>query len=172
MIGNLEAFEDIRATIQQADALIRDRRTGSGTRKRATRVMITTALEAIDLAEREARRVRAEQTDQPDEDVLIWPSQRPTSPQPWTRWNDPPATRSRTLPRSSRRSAPVPAANQVVLSNRKIGPELVIDIVAERAPTGFDRLDDVISHGELLGIAMQYRKVAGFDREQLAGPKS
>jgi FAD binding domain len=63
------------------------------------------------------------------------------------------------------------AANQVVLSNRKMGPERVIDIVAERAPAGFERLDDVISHEELLGIAMQYRKVAGFERERLADPK-
>jgi 5-methylphenazine-1-carboxylate 1-monooxygenase len=44
----------------------------------------------------------------------------------------------------------------------------VIDIVAERAPDGFERLEDVISHEELLGIASQYRKVAGFERERLA----
>jgi 5-methylphenazine-1-carboxylate 1-monooxygenase len=62
----------------------------------------------------------------------------------------------------------LPAANQVVLSNRKMGPERVIDIVAERAPDGFERLEDVISHDELLGIAMQYRKTAGFERERLA----
>jgi 5-methylphenazine-1-carboxylate 1-monooxygenase len=66
----------------------------------------------------------------------------------------------------------LPAANQVVLSNRRMGPERVIDIVAERAPRGFERLDDVISHEELLSIAMQYRKVAGFERERLADPKS
>lgn len=48
----------------------------------------------------------------------------------------------------------------------------MIDIVAERAATGFQRLDDVISHDELLGIAMQYRKVAGFERERLAEPNS
>ena len=66
----------------------------------------------------------------------------------------------------------LPAANQVVLNNRRMGPERVIDIVAERAPTGFERLEDVISHDELLGIAMQYRKVAGFERERLAGPES
>jgi 5-methylphenazine-1-carboxylate 1-monooxygenase len=61
----------------------------------------------------------------------------------------------------------LPAANQVVLSNRRMGPERVIDIVAERAPDGFERLEDVISHEELLGIASQYRKVAGFERERL-----
>jgi 2-polyprenyl-6-methoxyphenol hydroxylase-like FAD-dependent oxidoreductase len=66
----------------------------------------------------------------------------------------------------------LPAANQVVLSNRKMGPERVIDMVAERAPEGFERLEDVISHDELLGIAMQYRKTAGFERERLAARKS
>ena len=66
----------------------------------------------------------------------------------------------------------LPAANQVVLSNRGMGPERVIDIAAERAPTGFERLEDVISHDELLAIAMQYRKVAGFERERLADPKN
>jgi len=30
----------------------------------------------------------------------------------------------------------------------------------------------VISHDELLGIAMQYRKVAGFERDRLAGRKN
>jgi 5-methylphenazine-1-carboxylate 1-monooxygenase len=60
------------------------------------------------------------------------------------------------------------ATSQIVLSNRRMGPERVIDIVAERAPDGFERLEDVISHEELLGIASQYRKVAGFERERLA----
>ena len=59
------------------------------------------------------------------------------------------------------------ATSQIVLSNRRMGPERVIDIVAERAPDGFERLEDVISHEELLGIASQYRKVAGFERERL-----
>jgi hypothetical protein len=45
-----------------------------------------------------------------------------------------------------------------------MGPERVIDIVAERAPACFDRLDDVTSHDELLAIVMQYRKVGGFER--------
>jgi 2-polyprenyl-6-methoxyphenol hydroxylase-like FAD-dependent oxidoreductase len=60
------------------------------------------------------------------------------------------------------------ATSQIVFSNRRMGPERVIDIVAERAPDGFERLEDVISHEELLGIASQYRKVAGFERERLA----
>jgi 5-methylphenazine-1-carboxylate 1-monooxygenase len=60
-----------------------------------------------------------------------------------------------------------PATSEIVLSNRRMGPEQVIDIVAERASEGFERLEAVISPEELLGIASQYRKVAGFERERL-----
>jgi hypothetical protein len=35
--------------------------------------------------------------------------------------------------------------------------------VAERAPDGFDRLDDVISHDGLVEISARYRRLAGFD---------
>ncbi len=63
----------------------------------------------------------------------------------------------------------LPATSQIVLSNRRMGPEQVIDIVAERAPDGFERLEDVISHEELLGIARQYRKAAGFEPHALQG---
>ena len=48
-----------------------------------------------------------------------------------------------------------------------MGPERMIDLVAARAPDGFQRLEDVVSPGELEAIAGQYRKVAGFERERL-----
>lgn len=38
-----------------------------------------------------------------------------------------------------------------------------MQIVAERAPNGFERLDDVISHDELVAISERYKKTAGFD---------
>jgi 5-methylphenazine-1-carboxylate 1-monooxygenase len=60
------------------------------------------------------------------------------------------------------------ATSPVVLSNRRMGPERVIDLVAARAPQGFERLDDVISRAELEEIAGRYRKVAGFERERLS----
>jgi 5-methylphenazine-1-carboxylate 1-monooxygenase len=63
----------------------------------------------------------------------------------------------------------LPATSQVVLSNRRMGPERVIDIVAERAPDGFARLEDVISQDELRGIARQYRTIAGFEPHALQG---
>lgn len=34
----------------------------------------------------------------------------------------------------------------------------------ERAPEGFESLDDVISQRELEDIANQYKKITGFDR--------
>jgi 2-polyprenyl-6-methoxyphenol hydroxylase-like FAD-dependent oxidoreductase len=60
------------------------------------------------------------------------------------------------------------ATSPIVLSNRQMGPEQVIDLVAARAPQGFDRLDDVISQAKLEEIAGRYRKVAGFERDRLS----
>ncbi|WP_231687884.1 flavin-dependent oxidoreductase [Bacillus sp. FJAT-27251] len=59
-----------------------------------------------------------------------------------------------------------PTAN-IVYTNRKNGPEVVMQIVEERAPNGFENLDEVISRQELEDIANKYKKIAGFDRESL-----
>ncbi|RID84299.1 flavin-dependent oxidoreductase [Peribacillus asahii] len=55
----------------------------------------------------------------------------------------------------------------IVLTNRKNGPEVVMQIVEERAPNGFESLDDVITQQELEDIANKYKKIAGFDRDTL-----
>jgi 2-polyprenyl-6-methoxyphenol hydroxylase-like FAD-dependent oxidoreductase len=55
----------------------------------------------------------------------------------------------------------------IVRSNRQHGPEIVMQIVHERAPHGFDRLEDVISQAELEEIANRYKQIAGFDKERL-----
>jgi 5-methylphenazine-1-carboxylate 1-monooxygenase len=60
-------------------------------------------------------------------------------------------------------SARRPATAAIVLANRKAGPEESMEIVAERAPNGFDRLDNVISHDELIAISAKYKALAGFD---------
>ena len=57
----------------------------------------------------------------------------------------------------------LPATSAVVLANRKAGPERCMEIVAERAPNGFDNLDDVISAADLEEIVTSYRRTAGFD---------
>ena len=64
---------------------------------------------------------------------------------------------------AARRETPA----QIVLSNRRHGPEIVMQIVEERAPNGFTRLSDVISYRELEEIANRYKAIAGFDRDRL-----
>jgi len=54
-----------------------------------------------------------------------------------------------------------PATTKLVRANRKGGPERVIDLVEERAPDGFDSLDDVASEKELTGLVGAYQSMAG-----------
>lgn len=61
----------------------------------------------------------------------------------------------------------LPATAKIVLQNREMGPEQVMQIVEERAPNGFENLDDVISREELESIAARYKQIAGFDKEAL-----
>ncbi len=62
----------------------------------------------------------------------------------------------------------LPATAAIVAANRRQGPEEVMTIVEARAPNGFERLEDVISHDELETIAAKYKQVAGFDRAAVA----
>ncbi|PLT35099.1 flavin-dependent oxidoreductase [Bacillus sp. V5-8f] len=55
----------------------------------------------------------------------------------------------------------------IVRSNRKNGPEQVMQIVEERAPMGFGKLSDVVTQQELETIANKYKQIAGFDRQTL-----
>ena len=68
--------------------------------------------------------------------------------------------------RSYERTRLAPTA-AVVESNRRLGPEVVMQMVEERAPHGFDRLEDVITHRELVAIAQRYKVIAGFDKDRL-----
>ena len=61
----------------------------------------------------------------------------------------------------------LPATAKIVLQNRQMGPEQVMQIVEERAPNGFENLYDVISQEELESIAARYKQIAGFDKEAL-----
>jgi 5-methylphenazine-1-carboxylate 1-monooxygenase len=60
-----------------------------------------------------------------------------------------------------------PATSDLVLLNRKNGPEQVMQLVEERAPDGFNAVTDVLSQQELEGIANNYKRVAGFQVEAL-----
>jgi 2-polyprenyl-6-methoxyphenol hydroxylase-like FAD-dependent oxidoreductase len=60
-----------------------------------------------------------------------------------------------------------PATTELVLLNRRNGPEQVMQIVEERAPDGFDDVSEVLSRRELEEIAANYKRVAGFQVEGL-----
>ena len=60
-----------------------------------------------------------------------------------------------------------PATARIVLANRANGPEQVMQMVEERAPQGFGRIEDVLSVNELENAAAGYKRLAGFDRETL-----
>jgi 5-methylphenazine-1-carboxylate 1-monooxygenase len=60
-----------------------------------------------------------------------------------------------------------PATAAVVHANRRHGPMQPLDLVEERAPGGFTKLEDVISARELAEIAAAYKRTAGFDVETL-----
>ncbi len=51
----------------------------------------------------------------------------------------------------------------IVLRNRSGGPEVVIRMAEERAPDGFDRIEDVIPRAELERISNNYKQLASFD---------
>ena len=55
----------------------------------------------------------------------------------------------------------------IVLANRALGPERILRTVAERAPEGFARIEDVLSAEELGGIGAAYRSTTSTDVAEL-----
>ncbi len=55
------------------------------------------------------------------------------------------------------------AVNALVLANRGDGPDRILDIVAARAPGGFDDIEAVMPRSERQALADAYRKTAGMD---------
>ena len=60
-----------------------------------------------------------------------------------------------------------PKTSAIVLANRNNGPEQVMQMAEDRAPGGFDNIDDVIDQAELVAIARRYKQIAGLDRTTL-----
>src|SRR5689334_15952910 len=60
-----------------------------------------------------------------------------------------------------------PATSDLVMLNRRNGPEQVMQLVEERAPDGFKVVTDVLSQQELEDIAANYKRVAGFQVDAL-----
>jgi 2-polyprenyl-6-methoxyphenol hydroxylase-like FAD-dependent oxidoreductase len=61
----------------------------------------------------------------------------------------------------------LPVTARIVESNRGLGPEEVLQLAEDRAPDGFDDVEDVIPRDELESIAARYKQLAGFDRDSL-----
>jgi 5-methylphenazine-1-carboxylate 1-monooxygenase len=60
-----------------------------------------------------------------------------------------------------------PATARIVLANRRNGPEQVMQLVQQRAPDGFARVEDVLTREELEESASAYKRIAGFDKDEL-----
>ncbi len=61
----------------------------------------------------------------------------------------------------------LPKTAEIVVMNRKGGPERVIDAVEALAPAGFDDINAVLSHADREAIVRGYASKAGFAREQV-----
>jgi len=60
-----------------------------------------------------------------------------------------------------------PATAKIVATNRRNGPDHVMQVVEERAPGGFSDIEAVMPLAEREAIAADYKRVAGFDRDTL-----
>jgi 2-polyprenyl-6-methoxyphenol hydroxylase-like FAD-dependent oxidoreductase len=60
-------------------------------------------------------------------------------------------------------AARLPTVNKIVLANRSMPVEAVLDMVAARAPDGFDRIEDVLDAGELASLRDAYRATSQED---------
>jgi 5-methylphenazine-1-carboxylate 1-monooxygenase len=58
-----------------------------------------------------------------------------------------------------------PVMNDITLRNRRFGPEAAMQMVEERAPKGFARIEDVIARADLEEIAKSFSAAAGLDAE-------
>ena len=58
-----------------------------------------------------------------------------------------------------------PVMNEIILRNRQFGPEAAMQIVEERAPHGFTRIEDVISADEMRRISQSFQATAGLDAD-------
>ena len=62
-----------------------------------------------------------------------------------------------------------PVLNDITLRNRQLGPEAALQLAEERAPEGFDHIEDVIPPDEIKSIADSFFAAAGLDVETVNG---
>jgi 5-methylphenazine-1-carboxylate 1-monooxygenase len=58
----------------------------------------------------------------------------------------------------------LPATAAIVRANRQNGPEHCMQLAEDRAPNGFQNIDDVFAPGELQGMADKYKVLTGMKR--------
>ena len=61
----------------------------------------------------------------------------------------------------------LPRTAAIVLRNRMNGPEQVMQLAHERAPDGFESIEQVIPYAEREAISLRYKRLAGFDKQSL-----
>jgi hypothetical protein len=61
----------------------------------------------------------------------------------------------------------LPPTAKICFANRANGPDHVLQLAHERAPGGFENIDDVISSMELEEVGRAYKLLAGFDMESV-----
>lgn len=62
----------------------------------------------------------------------------------------------------------LPPTADIVRMNRQQGPDVILDMVHERAPQGFRRIDDVVPRAELEAIVGRYKQAAGHQQRKRA----
>jgi 2-polyprenyl-6-methoxyphenol hydroxylase-like FAD-dependent oxidoreductase len=58
----------------------------------------------------------------------------------------------------------LPATATIVRANRQNGPEHCMQLAEERAPNGFDKIEDVFAQGELQAMADKYKQITGMKK--------
>jgi hypothetical protein len=61
----------------------------------------------------------------------------------------------------------LPPAAKICFANRANGPDHVLQLAHERAPDGFENIQDVIGSLELEEVGKAYKLLAGFDMESV-----
>jgi len=59
----------------------------------------------------------------------------------------------------------LPPTAKICFANRGNGPDHVLQLAHERAPDGFENIDDVVGAMELEEVGRAYKFLAGFDIE-------
>lgn len=57
--------------------------------------------------------------------------------------------------------------NEIILANRAEGPDAILDAVADRAPDGFENIDDVMSYDERQAYSDRYKERTGLTVAEL-----